>query len=177
MDDPKLHGWVGARLPDSAQEIADVIGRHAALYLIGQLPRVYGGSGIGKKSGGRTGTTSKRSSRCVLYVPKRLMPKDMLVRLLGWQDASKLAQEFSGMLIQPANCAEIYRPHRDANIARLLREGLSVTMIAEWFSVSDRTVKNIAAEIPPHDLPTPGKENCSISSKRPRKTNGSKSSS
>lgn len=165
------------RLPDSAQEIADVIGREAALFLIGQLPRVYGGSLNSCKSGGRAGTTSKRSSRCVMYVPKRLMPKDVLVRILGWQDASKLAREFSGMLIQPANCADIYRPYRDANIARLLCEGLPIKMIAEWYEVSERTVKNILAEIPPHDLPVVAAETLPVNSKRTRKTNGSKSSS
>lgn len=137
------------RLPDSAQEIADVIGRDAALYLIGQLPRVYGGSA---KAG-------KQSMRCVMYVPKRLMPSDMLVRILGWDAACKLAYVFSGMVIHPANCKEVYRPFRDRNIARLFHEGLAVKTIAEWFDVSERTVKNIAAEIPPHDFEQAANDN------------------
>lgn len=137
------------RLPDSVQDIADVIGRDQALWLIGQLPTSYAGS---KKA-------NKQSTRRVLYVPKRLMPKDRLVRLLGWQDACKMAQAFSGMLMQPANCAEVYRPHRDANIARLVHDGMAVKMVAEWFGLSDRTVKNIAAEIPPHDFERAANDN------------------
>lgn len=141
------------QLPNSAQEIANVIGRDKALYLIGQLPTVY--------------TPDKRwpdarKKTTILYVPKRLNVTDNLVRILGWIDAEKLVREFGGMLIQPANCMGLYRPHRDANIARLYAEGLTVAMIADWFDVSTRHVKNVIAENPPQVIPQAANDNAPI---------------
>jgi len=138
------------QLPNSAQEIANVIGRDNALYLIGQLPTVY--------TPDRRYPNAKNKTT-ILYVPKRLNVTDTLVRILGWINAEKLVYEFGGMLIQPANCMAIYRPHRDANIARLHAEGLSIAMIAEWFDVSTRHVKNVIAENPPQAIPQAANDN------------------
>lgn len=116
------------RLPRTAQDIADVIGRDAALRLIGQLPRC---------------SPSGHSEIVMLYVPKDLRPDHRLVRLIGWDAANRLVNAFGGEVLLPANCAGIYRGFRDRSIARLHGQGLPVKLLAEWFDVSDRHVRNV----------------------------------
>lgn len=124
------------KLPASVQEIADVIGDERALFLIGQLPRCIAGD------------PGKQSERVILYVPKKLDFEHALVRILGWQDAQKMVAHFGGEILCPANCAAIYRPFRDENIVRLVTEGVPIPMVAEWFNVSERHVKNATREKP-----------------------------
>lgn len=130
------------RLPASVQELADVIGTERALFLIGRLPRCF--AGIVTEKG------SRKAWRPMLYVPtlRRLTVDHQLVRILGWPDAEKLCRHFGGEILQPANCAEVYRPFRDQSLRRLHTEGVDVKTLAEWFGVSERTVKNALAEIP-----------------------------
>ena len=124
------------RLPSSVQEIADVIGRETALFLIGQLPTCYAGN------------DGKRSTRVILYVPKRLSPNHRLVRILGWHVAAQLVEGFGGEILQPANCQEVYRRFRDGEARRLIADGLSATHLAEVMAVSERHIRNIGKEIP-----------------------------
>ena len=114
------------KLPQSVEEIAEVIGREKALYLIGQLPQ-----------------SGSRSWRVCLYVPKRLPVDHDLVRILGWHDARKLAYAFSGMILQPSNCRSIYRAYRDREILRLADEGMSVAEIASVVELSSYRVREI----------------------------------
>jgi len=153
-------------LPPSVKEIAEVIGRDNALYLIGQLPRAYGGSANSPKSGGREGNTNKKSQRVIMYVPKRLTIQDKLVTILGWGDAEKLVRVFGGMLIHPATCADIYITYRNKNIVRLRGEGVPAAMVAEWFGVTERHVRNIVAEIPPHDQQPAANDNARTVNKK-----------
>lgn len=125
------------RLPKSVQEIADVIGRERALYLVGQLPRRV--------------TRDKRypaarNSELMLYVPtaQRLDDDHPLVRVLGVDDAVKLCRHFGGETLKPANCNEIYRRYRDTQITRMVREGYPVSYVADLFGVSGQTVRNVA---------------------------------
>lgn len=138
------------QLPGVAQEIADVIGRERALYLIGQLPRAYSGSKAGPKSGGREGTTDKRSMQVIMYVPKvqRMRADHQLVRILGWHDAVKLCNAFGGEIMKPPTCAEIYRRFRDVSIVRLAGS-MSRAELQEVFGVTDRHLRNVLKEIPP----------------------------
>lgn len=129
------------RLPASVQEIADVIGRETALYLIGQLPTCY------------AGTDGKRSTRVILYVPRRLRPNHRLVEILGWERASKLVEGFGGEILQPANCQEVYRRFRDVEARRLVGDGMSARHLAEVLAVSERHIRNIAKENPQEALP------------------------
>lgn len=128
------------RLPASVQEIADVIGREAALYLIGQLPTCY------------AGTSGKQSTRVILYVPKRLKPGHRLVTILGWHTALQLVEGFGGEILQPANCQEVYRRFRDSEAARLTADGLTPARLAEIMAVSERHIRNITREIPQEAL-------------------------
>lgn len=124
------------QLPKSAQEIADVIGRERALYLIGKLPRCTPPSTRSSKGG---------EQRVMLYVPTlaRLKPDHQLVRIIGWDDAVKMCRHFGGEILQPGNCAEIYRKFRDASIIRLVGDGVPVKTVAEWMNVTDRHVRGL----------------------------------
>lgn len=135
------------KLPPSVQEIADVIGRERALFLIGKLPKCYSGP--------------RKWPQVILYVPKRLTFDHPLVEILGWADAQKLVQAFPGEILHPASCAGIYREFRDENILRLVGEGLPTMMIAEWFGVSDRHVRNLKREKPHEDLKPANDNNAS----------------
>lgn len=137
------------KLPASVQEIADVIGRDRALYLIGQLPKTYPPS---------TRTAHGATERVILYVPKSLRPDHALVAILGWADASKLVSAFGGEVMQPANCRELYRRFRDRSILGMLKAGNSPSAIAELMGVSDRHVRNVAKEITQEE-PNPANDN------------------
>lgn len=133
------------KLPRSVQEIADVIGRERALYLIGQLPRC-------RVKDARSPKWER--DRPMLYVPalRRLTPDHVLVAILGWNDAEKLCRYFGGEILQPANCAEIYRPFRDRGIAQMVADGIPPKLVAELFNVTDRHVRTVRREIPQEDL-------------------------
>lgn len=127
------------RLPASTQEIADVIGRERALFLVGRLPRCYMPDGRYKGA---------QATRVILYVQKRMTADHELVRILGWHDAEKLRKHFGGCLLHPAPCADIYRRFRDESLRDLASQGTPVEMLADWFSLSARHVKNILAGEP-----------------------------
>jgi hypothetical protein len=119
------------KLPASVQEIADVIGRERALYLISKLPRYC---------------ASDNSERVMLYVPRNLPLDHLLVKILGWHDASKLAAAFPGEILKPANCAYLHKQFRDDHIARLVNEGISISLITEWLDLCERQVRNIVVK-------------------------------
>lgn len=121
----------------SAQEIADVIGREAALLLIGQAPRWPRKDRTGRRVPGEWVT---------LYVPARLTPDHFLVRTIGWKAAQALCDQFGGEILQPGCCRGIYYAYRNESIKRLLATGLSSKTLAEWFEVSERHVRNLARE-------------------------------
>lgn len=133
------------RLPRSVQQIADVIGRDAALTLVRKLPRAY--------------TKGHPSGQPILYVPKSMPPDHALVRLIGYPAAEKLAAAFGGEILYPAACIELDRAARNREIERLFRAGSSEVEIARLFGLTVRHVQNIRREIapegrarkPPHD--------------------------
>ncbi len=70
-------------LTECVDEIAKVIGRDQALQLISALPQ-----------------SGSRAWRVCIYVPKALPSVDHpLVRILGWKDANRLVNAFSGMIL------------------------------------------------------------------------------
>ena len=127
------------KLPSSVREIADVIGDERALFLIGKLPKCYPKDAR---------YPNAKREKVMLYVPRTLKPDHPFVRIIGWRDAEKLAGVFGGEILNVANCAEIYRPFRDAAIVRLAGEGVPVSMLAEWFDVCDRHIRNLVKENP-----------------------------
>lgn len=160
------------KLPASVQEIADVVGVERALFLIGQLPRCYFRDARWPDA---------KNAHVIMYVPtaQRLSPDHELVRILGWQDAMKLARFFGGEILRPASCAGIYRSFRDENIMRIALEGTPVAIVADWFGVSERHVKNLLRENPQEErraandqnraTPTPKRRTNDKSAKRSQK--------
>jgi hypothetical protein len=126
----------GVRLPASVQEIADVIGRERALFLIGRLPR-YSQQGSSDKS---------VRERVLLYVPKKLTQSHPLVAILGLKDAGKMVRVFGGEILKATPCTTIYRDFRDRSIARMARDGMKHADIAELMEMSVRHVKNVVRE-------------------------------
>lgn len=149
------------RLHGVMQEIADIIGRDAALYLVGKLPRCH--------------PASRKTETVILYVPtvKRLTPDHNLVRILGFKTAERLCKHFGGEILQPGNCRDVYRPFRDRSIARMVQEGIPPKLVAEWFEVSDRHVRNVMREILQEDF-SPANDNNTASkpTKKTRAYNG-----
>lgn len=132
------------RLPPAAQDIADVLGRERALFLIGQLPTCL------VKDSGKSAT----AKRVILYVPKRLKPDHRLVRILGWNDAERLVQAFGGEILCPPTLVNVlYIPFRDKAIVQMAANGISVQVLAEWFGLSDRRVSQLL-ETPKEASPT-----------------------
>lgn len=130
-------------LPRTVQEIADVIGRERALFLIGQLPKCT-------SRDPRYPAAIKQ--HVILYVPKRLKPDDLLVKILGWNDASKLVSYFGGEILQPGTCAEIYRNFLRNSARRMHADGVQAKEIAELLELSERTVKRYCADNPQKDI-------------------------
>ncbi|QTI81476.1 hypothetical protein IAI58_19225 (plasmid) [Roseomonas marmotae] len=118
-------------LPRSAQDIADIIGRHAALYLIGRLPTCF------------SGAPRHKSHRVILYVPKKLRPDHPLVRILGWNLATKLVRAYGGEMKYVANCRDVYLAYRNTQIRRMIREGDPVPEVAKLFGITANQIQNI----------------------------------
>lgn len=124
------------RLPASVQEIADVIGRERALFLVGQLPRCYQSRKDSKSAGWHV----------IMYVPKALKPDHLLVQILGWHDAMKIVDGFGGEILHPANCTEVYRAFRDKSAMAMVEAGMTPREASEALGVSDRHVRNLKRE-------------------------------
>lgn len=132
-----LHGALS--LPQSVQEIADVIGRERALFLVGQLPVCFVQDKRYKSRPGSRGT-----ARVILYVPKRLKPDHPLVAILGWQDAQRMVDAFGGEILCPPTLRElIYRPWRDAALCSMARGGMQPAVLAQWFGLSEQRVRDV----------------------------------
>jgi hypothetical protein len=153
------------RLPKSVQEIADVIGRERALYLVGQLPRCVTRD---KRYPGAT------QSHVMLYVPTvaRLQLDHELVRILGYVDAVKLCRAFGGEILQPASCIEIYQRYRDAQIVRMGEQGMTTADLVATFNVSRETVRAaIRRQNPQEEFPEAANDNAPVKRKA-RAANG-----
>ncbi len=129
-------------LPRSVREIAEVIGREATMYLIGQLPRCYAGA------------DGKKANKVIMYVPKRLPPDHRLVEILGWTTAQKLVRVFGGEILYPANCNHLEARLRNRRILEMLDAGISSVQVAEEMGVTVRYVRHLRQmEKPPEENP------------------------
>jgi len=110
-------------LPDTAQIIADVIGRDATLKL------------------------ASVAKHRAIYIPKNMPPSHWVVSIVGPETAKRLVQKFGGELLVLAKCANIARHERDTRIARAKRAGLTDAQIAAAVRVHVRTVRNVLARL------------------------------
>ena len=110
-------------LPQSLQEIAEVIGLMAVLKLVDR----YGGRRI--------------------CIPRRLEPGHPLIEVLGQRQAAALVQTYALERIHVPNAARALVSARDKEIRRLKAQQ-SVTSLAEDFGLTERQVYRILAEEP-----------------------------
>lgn len=109
-----------ANLPETAQQIADVIGVEKTLELVG-----------GEKC---------QHSREV-YVPKRLRENHWLPELIGREAATQLSKEFPGIRLPlPTSLSKIERNNR---IIQMRHQGETYKVIAERMGMSVDTVKAV----------------------------------
>ncbi|KAF1017685.1 MAG: hypothetical protein GAK31_00953 [Stenotrophomonas maltophilia] len=118
-------------LPRSVQEVAEVIGRDAALRLVGELPRA-----------------ANRPWVTWCYVPHRMGEEHALVKLLGMEAAQKLARVFGGEMLTLSGCSYALKRSRNQSIVQMRQSGASVHSIACAYGLTGRQVRNILAEIP-----------------------------
>ena len=128
----------GTSLPRSVQQIADVIGNDAALYLVNRLSRAY--------------TKGHPAGQPILYVPKSLSSDHPLTRILGLPDAQRIVQAFGGEILYPATCFEVLRQRRNHEVIGLVRQGWHVRDVARAFGLTVRQVRNLCADIGPEAL-------------------------
>ncbi|GFM34042.1 hypothetical protein [Desulfovibrio subterraneus] len=108
-----------AALPETAQVVADIIGREGALALA-------------------------RACKCrSLYIPKRLPLDHWLRDVVGDAHAEALSKEFPGFILPMAKCANVIRAERDKRILSMRREGMSAATIAARIGVAERTVYTV----------------------------------
>lgn len=122
-----------SRLPDSVQQIADVIGEAAALELVRRWPR--------------TKTNGDIPFRPIMYVPAKLTPEHRLVAILGWQNAARLVRVFPGDLIFLATCAITLRDDRNDVIASMIARKVSVASVSIKLGMSERHVRRIVTKM------------------------------
>lgn len=131
MFSPHLAPAQMLELPNSAQEIADVIGRAQALRLIGGLPRFV--------SRDSRYPNAKRQE-VILYVPKQMHAGHRLAQIIGLEDACKLSEAFGGEILKPATCQHIIRDYWRRSIPVLAASGMAVNEIAQALNFSEAQV-------------------------------------
>lgn len=110
-------------LPETAQVIADVIGREATLKLAGMV-----------------------QNRNV-YVPKRVDEQHWIARSIGYAKAQALAQEFGGLLLPLATCGHYYTRERNAQMRAQFLAGASTNALAQQYGLTLRRAQQIVADL------------------------------
>jgi hypothetical protein len=111
-------------LPESAQVIADIIGREATLALAGKV------------------------QHRALYIPKHPVPdRHMIPSLIGRQRAELLRVHFGGLLLPLAKCAEVHAAERDDSIRAGAKSGKTTRQLAELWGLTIRRVEQIIQPI------------------------------
>ncbi|WP_420023751.1 hypothetical protein ACN9JG_06225 [Cereibacter azotoformans] len=118
-------------LPETLQDVAEVIGREGALRLSEGLPQC-----------------GSRSWRRMVYVPQKMKPDHPLVRLLGRERAEELRQSHTNMILEVPVCVEIRAAYREHIIARLKAAEMPDQQIAQMVGVDVSTVRLVAAPAP-----------------------------
>ncbi|WP_430735158.1 Mor transcription activator family protein [Halodesulfovibrio aestuarii] len=110
-----------ANLPETAQQIADVIGVENTMELV----------------------RAKQGKGQFLYVPtsKRLRPSHVLVQILGAEVARELAEEFGGIQIKLPKCRSLLNEDRNQKIIQMRQQSMKYHDIAVELCMSVSSVK------------------------------------
>lgn len=113
--------------------IADAIGRESALRLAGDvLAWDRRGDSIGRRNS--------------IYIPRRLVDKSRLNKLVTPDEAARLVAALGGETLSISNPVTLVRRLRDARITQLAAEGLPTAHIAKTMGVTAQTVRNVISE-------------------------------
>lgn len=116
-------------LPQTLDDIADVIGREGAL----MLAEAY----LSRQTG-------NRSWRAQIYIPQRALDDaHPLVQILGRQRAEQLQETHTNMIIEIPRCAEIQRAYRDHVATVMLQAGQTPEEIAACGAVTVQRAREI----------------------------------
>lgn len=118
-------------LPDTLEDIAEVIGREHALRLSEGLP-----------------STGSRPWRKMVYVPQSMKPGHPLVRLLGAEKAKALQQTHTNIILEVPVCADILRAYKAHVIRTLARNGMPASEVAAQAQVDIATVRDVLSNAP-----------------------------
>ncbi len=110
-------------LPETAQVIANVVGRDATLKLASLV----------------------RNRN--LYVPKRLDEGHWISKTIGHAKAVALVQEFGGLLMSLATCEHYFTQERNVRIRSDFKAGKSTLEIAQEHGMTQRRVQQIVENI------------------------------
>ena len=110
-------------LPETAQVIAEVIGREATLKL-----------------------ASKVRNRN-LYIPKRADEHHWISRTIGYAKAHALVQEFGGLLMSLATCEHYFTRERNAKLRADYTAGRTTLELATIYDLTQRRVQQIIEDI------------------------------
>lgn len=106
-------------LPESLQEIADVIGREGAMKLTNEL----GGTRI--------------------FVPRKMKVQHKLATLLGFEQARLLSNHFGGETLTVVRTAHLVRQTRNREIVRRYDSGVGVRQLARENNLTERQIYTI----------------------------------
>lgn len=115
------HPLMGVRLPESLQEIREVIGMESALKLVADC----GGTRI--------------------FIPKYLPENHRLVTLLGMEVAERLSQYFGGESLSIIRWAEALRVERNMHIIDQYSKGSKIGDLARRFKLTERRIYTIVS--------------------------------
>lgn len=113
-----------ANLPETAQQIADVIGYEKTMELV----------------------RAKQGDKCrSLYVPTsgRLKDSHLLVQTLGVEAARELANEFAGYTLSLPRCPSVFKQERNKKVIQMRQHGMKYKAIAEELCMSVDAVKKV----------------------------------
>lgn len=110
-------------LPETAQVIAEVIGREATLKL-----------------------ASKVRNRN-LYIPKRADEHHWISRTIGYAKAHALVQEFGGLLMSLATCEHYFTRERNARIRADYSAGKTTLELAAIHDMTQRRIQQIVEDL------------------------------
>ncbi len=117
------------RLPEVVEDIATVIGRHAAIRMV--------------EAARQTGARPRRRQ---VYIPKRVHEAHPLAAMIGLKAARALSVTHAHMVVELPQCRELVQAYEAWLAARWHAEGWTVPEIAVELCRSERAV---AAMIPP----------------------------
>lgn len=118
-------------LPESVQEIVDVIGREPALRLVAALP-----------------PCGNRPWRRFLYVPRVANDDHLLVQVLGRALADKMVRHFRDCILEPSACLHIHTAAQHAAMVQASAAGASLAEIAISHGCTTRHVRRVLSGNP-----------------------------